>query len=65
MKRVKTVLAADSNTKAKVTIQLDSARYGLTRDEQRILLDGIASGVMRTLSNVTYLNVPLSNIKVK
>ena len=64
MRRTKTITTNDSNTKAKVTIWLDSPFGGLTRDEQDSLLRSLASGVMNTLASARYLNVHLSDIKV-
>ncbi len=65
MKRVKTVLANDGRTKARVTIELDSEYGGLTRDEQAELLENIASGTMQTLAGARYFNVSLSEIRVR
>lgn len=65
MKRTKTITAADYNTKAKITISLDSAYGGLTRDELAALTEAIASGVMQTLASARYLHVQLSEVRCR
>lgn len=64
MKRTKTILAIDDDTRVEITIKVN-ARPMLTRDEVSSLTEGLASAIMAQLPNVRYLHIPLSKIRVR
>lgn len=63
MKRTRTIVADDGNTKVSVVVKVD-AEF-LSRGEVNAVSDIISSGVMNQLANTRYLSVYLSDIRVK
>ena len=64
-RRKRQVIADDGQCAVRVTIEVINRERSLTHDEHNILTDDAASGVMRLLSGLPYLNVPLSRVKVR
>lgn len=64
MKRVKTIIADDGETKATVNIEIvDNGR--LTRDEVGVMAEILTSQIMAIMPNTRFLNVRLSQLVVK
>lgn len=63
MKRTRTILADDGETKVSVVVKVD-ARF-LSRSEVNSISSTITGGVMNQLANTRYLSVYLSDIRVK
>lgn len=64
-RRKRQVIADDGLCAVRVTIEVINRERSLTRDEHDTLTNEAASGVMRLLSGLPYLNVALSQIKVR
>lgn len=65
MKRTRTIIADDGDTKVSVVVKIDSAPGGLMRGEVDRMGKVITDGIMSTLSTTRNLSVYLSDIRVK
>lgn len=64
MKRVKTIIGDDGDTKVTVAITVDDSGK-LMRHEVNSMTEELTSTIMRVVPSVRYLNVQLSELVVK
>lgn len=65
MRRKKTLVAVGTAARVKLTIEVASAPGHLVRDEVSMLTDSLTSDAMQLVANRRYLNVPLSEVRVR
>lgn len=65
MKRVKTIIADDGQTKATVKIEINDYGGKLVRYELDSMVEQLASAIMKQIPDTQYLGVRLSELVVK
>ena len=64
MKRVKRIVAKDSFTDVKVTVEIKSKNGWRSREEMDRFASSVSSGIMQQLSASSHLKTTLDKIKV-
>lgn len=64
MKRTKTIIADDGNTRATITIKLNN-NGSLCRFETDSAIEALTSSIMSIVPDMRYIGVRLSELKVK
>lgn len=64
MKRVKTLVGDDGQTRIEITIRVND-RGSLMRHESERLVDGLADSTMLAISAARHTNIPQSRIRVR